>query len=110
MFPLHTEFTVFFMRTIGYTKRAFNALQNLSNSDLLGTTSQQIAALGPIVAVDHAVFGQGLKDLGEEFQWDVVFLRDLLRVYDSARSYVTELHRGNVLEGHQGVIRFFRNP
>ena len=60
-----------------------------------------------VVAFDQAVLGQRLKNFRQEFERDVIFFRDFFGVDHATGREIAELHRGDVLESHEGVVGFF---
>ena len=72
-----------------------------------GDSTQQISALGTIVTFNQSGFRKCLKNLGQQFNRDIVFLGDFFCIDDPGASDISELNRCNVLEGHQAIVSFF---
>ena len=107
MFALHTELPILFVRTICNTQRALDAFENLRDCNLMRASDQHVPTLGTIVALNQGVLGESLKHFSQQLEGDVIFLRDLFRVHHAPRRYIAELDSSDVLEGHEGIIRFF---
>src|ERR1051325_7423704 len=87
---------------------SFDRLQDLGDRDRSRVSRQQISPFRAILAFDESLFGQRLQNLRKKLDGDVLLLGNLLGIDQPGFRHIAELHRGHVLESHQGIVCFFR--
>src|SRR5665213_1065551 len=94
----------------GNKERAVDGSDDFKRRDVVRGAGQGVAAVGAGVGNEQAGLGKGLEDFCQELRRDVVRLGDIFcGLGDCVRSGDRRLF-GEVLEGHEAVVRFFGEP